>query len=104
MPFYFLIQAKQLVNKDNGFIFINREKCLKYLIENNLTIKDVKETILNLTCADYIKGPEIDRDEPGSVWIFKKECNNKIIYIKLKIENNLNETKLKCLSIHEDNK
>lgn len=32
----------------------------------------------------------------------KKELENKIIYIKLKIETNNNEQKLKCLSFHED--
>lgn len=67
-----------------------------------LTIQDVKDTILSLTCADYISGPEKDRDAHGSVWIFKKELENKIIYIKLKIETNNNEQKLKCLSFHED--
>ena len=67
-----------------------------------LTIQDVKDTILSLTCADYIDGPEKDRDAHGSVWIFKKELENKIIYIKLKIETNNNEQKLKCLSFHED--
>lgn len=78
-PYYFLIQAKPLVNIKDGFILVNRDKSLEFLMKYGLTIQDVKDTILSLTCADYISGPEKDRDAHGSVWIFKKrirEQNN----------------------------
>ena len=69
-----------------------------------MLIEDIKNIIGELKCSDYIKGPELDHSGSGTVWIFKKEYDSKLIYIKLKIENQNNVEILKCISLHEDEK
>lgn len=57
--------------------------------------------ILRLSPNHYIEGPVIDNDrlQDGKVlWIFKKEVNGVLTYIKLKIDNR----GCVCLSFHKD--
>ena len=102
--FNFLIKAKKLVNNKDGFTIVNRDKNLNFITNNGLLIEDIKNIIGELKCSDYIKGPELDHSGSGTVWIFKKEYDSKLIYIKLKIENQNNVEILKCISLHEDEK
>ncbi|MGH0593619.1 hypothetical protein ACQVPY_15175 [Bacillus pretiosus] len=56
---------------------------------------------LQLTPGDYIDGPceDTDRTADGKViWIFKKEVNGVLTYIKMKIDHR----GCVCLSFHED--
>ncbi|MCM3800387.1 hypothetical protein M4A92_17695 [Caldibacillus thermoamylovorans] len=56
---------------------------------------------LKLTPNDYCDGPVVDRDKPQDgkvIWIFKKNINGIITYIKVKID----YRGCVCLSFHED--
>jgi hypothetical protein len=61
------------------------------------------EMIMNLTVEDYSEGPKDDKDQlhDGTVWIFGKEVNDKIAYIKLKIDIKKDQEIPKCLAFHE---
>ncbi|WP_448897450.1 hypothetical protein [Cytobacillus pseudoceanisediminis] len=56
---------------------------------------------LKLTPNDYFDGPCIDVNRPKDgkvIWIFKKEINDVLTYIKLKIDHR----GCVCLSFHKD--
>ena len=59
--------------------------------------------MLTLSSSDFISGPEIDRNYPNSdcLWIFKKNINGDIIYIKFKIEYQ-QKAQMKIISFHLD--
>lgn len=69
------------------FIPVDRYKNMCTLGKLGLRWKDAKEEIYELTYDNYIKGPEIDRDDPLSdkFWFFKKKVDSNVIYIKFKI-------------------
>lgn len=67
----------------------------------NLTETNREEIILNLSASDYCDGPNKDPDRAGDVWIFGKEVNGKVIYIKLKTFIADKKICAKCLSFHE---
>lgn len=106
----FLQQAKQLIaNGQKDFIkrtYVHpsgkRVKWMEALLDIGLTSPNqVWDEILTLTPNDYFSGPSVDVDRPneGSVlWIFKKEVNGKIVYIKMKID----QRGTVCISFHED--
>lgn len=83
--------------------FVERPKNLYTLSYLGLRVSDVYDELPNLTYADYIKGPEEDRDKPGSdmLWFFKKKICGQLLYIKFKIEYNVDGT-LRVLSFHID--
>ena len=99
----FLEKKKELVVQGN-YDFVPRRKNLMSLASLGLTIQNVKSEILSLKVSDYYKGPKIDLDKakPGVIWEFKKNVNNKLLYIKMKIVNENGVDLLKCLSFHED--
>ncbi|OLS39154.1 hypothetical protein [Bacillus sp. MRMR6] len=106
----FLREAKQLISigkKD----FIPRTyshpsgskvKWKEALLHIGLTQPNqVWDEVLKLTPSDYIDGPCIDNDRPNdgkTIWIFKKEVNGFLTYIKMKIDHR----GCVCLSFHED--
>ena len=58
--------------------------------------------VLQLSPGDFIEGPVLDRDRPRDgevIWVFKKEVNGTLTYIKLKIDDLRGCV---CLSFHKD--
>ena len=101
--FDFLAKAKNLLSVGK-FTFINRRKNLQALAQNGLTLADAKDEILDLVVNDYYDGPKQDYDtnQPGDIWIFRKIIDDKIFYIKLKINMENSDDILKCISFHVD--
>ncbi len=99
----FLSQAKKLIAAGQ-YDFVPRRKNLMSLAACGLTIKDAKDEILGLTASDYYKGPkhDLDSQQSGDIWEFKKKIGSKQFYVKLKIQNRNGTDVLKCLSFHED--
>lgn len=87
------------------FIPICRKKNLDTLAQLGLTWDDAKDEIYGLTVSDYVSGPDIDRDYPSSdkFWKFKKVVSNCLIYIKLKVEYQINGD-VRVVSFHIDGK
>lgn len=106
----FLREAKQLISKGKKD-FIKRTydhpvgkkvKWIEALLDIGLTgVEQMWDETLQLTPDDYKDGPVVDNDRPHDgkiIWIFKKEVNGALTYIKLKIDNR----GCVCLSFHED--
>lgn len=83
-----------------GLDIIPRPLNNKTIRELELTKENVWEIILDLTILDYVRGPEIDRDKPGEMWIFGREIAKKEVYIKLKIAQVGLVKIAKCISFH----
>ncbi|MCD8326569.1 MAG: type II toxin-antitoxin system MqsR family toxin [Lachnospiraceae bacterium] len=97
----FLERAKKLIS-GGRYDFIPRRKNMQDLALHGLTIADAKNEILELTVADYYKGPKQDFDRQGEIWEFKKNIDDTCFYVKVKIDRRNGEDILKCLSFHED--
>jgi hypothetical protein len=80
----FLLEFKQEILK-SGLTIADRTKNLEALIELGFTKADLKNTILNLTVADYSEGPIPNDKRSGEVWIFGKPTEGVLIYIKLQL-------------------
>lgn len=85
------------------FVPICRKKNMDTLAILGISWSDAKSEIYGLTAANYISGPEIDRDRPttDNLWKFKKDVLNHIIYIKLKVEYQV-DGRVKVVSFHID--
>lgn len=105
----FLLEVKKLISNGNrDFIkrTYNRDgvkvRWIEALFEIGLTeINQVWNEILLLTSSDYYQGPIPDRDRPldgDVIWIFKKDINDHLVYIKLRID----QRGCVCLSFHKD--
>jgi len=75
------------------------------LAQLGLKPSHVRETIRRLRIADYVEGPANDRNErwrsaKPDIWVFGAKVQGKEVYIKLKIEEDLPEPLLLCLSFH----
>lgn len=68
-----------------------------------ITWEDAKEEIYNLTPADFIQGPDVDRDRPSTdyFWKFKKVVLGHLIYIKIKVLYQTDHS-VKAVSFHID--
>lgn len=97
----FLIEFKLIVTQGRGLHMIPRRVNQDALIELELTERNRKQIILNLSASDYCSGPEADTDRPGDVWVFGRIAAGKEIYIKLKIAQVGRIKIAKCLSFHE---
>ncbi|MGL4821249.1 MAG: hypothetical protein ACRC5C_14950 [Bacilli bacterium] len=75
-------------------------KWIEALMDIGLTdLGQCWQEILDLGPEHYDSGPHVDRDfSQHTVWVFKKEINGRLTYIKLKID----ERGCVCLSFHED--
>ena len=82
----FLSDMKKAVNAGK-ISFIPRKKNMFTLAKLGLTMKDVKDELINLSYANYVSGPETDYDCPASdcFWIFKTMIDSSCIYIKVKV-------------------
>lgn len=85
------------------FYLVRRDKNADTLAELGLTLFDVCDTLSELTFANYVKGPEADRDYPASdkLWVFKQRVNEQMVYIKFKVEYQTNG-QVKVISFHID--
>ena len=99
----FLIKAKQLL-QSGRYTFVNRRKSLNSLMQYGISIEEVKNEIMDLTVKDYHSGPLMDDDlrRMGEIWIFKKEINHTVFYIKFSLDSLEDGEFLKCVSFHED--
>jgi len=95
----FLKDAKSLIAKGNVFI-AKRSINLQDIVDIGLTMGGVKQELLGLTVENYSKGPEPDRDFPGEIWVFGKEILNHEVYIKIKIDQEVEHKELTCISFH----
>ncbi len=97
----FLERAKDLISRGQ-YDFVPRRKNMHDLAVHGLTITDAKDEILELTVADYYKGPKQDFERSGEIWEFKKHIDDVRFYVKIKIDRINGKDILKCLSFHED--
>lgn len=67
------------------------------------TIEEAWKEILQLESKHYFQGPEEDykyQSQGKVIWVFKKNINETVTYIKLKIDPSSQQCV--CLSFHED--
>lgn len=90
---------KRTYRKPDG----SKVKWIEALMDIGLTKPEQAwHEVLDLTPDDYQEGPILDfarPDEGKVIWVFKKEVNSTLTYIKLKIDNRRGCV---CLSFHED--
>jgi len=98
----FLNKSKSLI-KSGAFDFVPRKKNMDSIKEAGLTIKHVKEIILELNYKNYYRGPDNDIGSyrKGVVWEFGYNIDGTDFYIKLKIEQRGDKECLVCLSFHK---
>jgi len=99
-----LIKIKNLIAKGNYIFLGNRKKNFETLLELGLKYSHVKQDILGLTPKEYSEGPLLDKDQINYkdefFWIFGKNIQNKLIYIKLKIRKTNKYEEAVCMSFH----
>lgn len=95
----FLKDARSLIDAGEVLI-VKRTINLQDIADIGLTMKGVKQELCDLTEDNYSKGPELDRDFPGDIWVFGKKIIDQEVYIKLKIDKMGKNTKLTCISFH----
>ncbi len=98
----YLAQVKELL--EERYDFVPRRRNLRDMQRHELSRADVREKLFELSEDDYYGGPVEDHDPErlGDLWIFKKNIDNTVFYIKLKILEEGNTKTLKCISFHED--
>ena len=83
---------------------IENTKTIEFMVNNNLTEKDIFNEIRNLTQTDYHSGPLEDKNSFNKhpLWVFIKQIGNLQIkvYIKIKIINH--KKKIIVYSFHEE--
>lgn len=109
----FLEELKDILNKDgfdidNDLTLIRKKKSgndVKYstpytLLDLDYDASDVIERLKELTVQEYSE-TKIDKDNlnPPLLFVFGKDINNKLIYIKLKIKGEQSRHVL-CVSFH----
>ena len=74
------------------------EHTLQGLAADGLLMSDIWPTISSLAELDYSSGPVPDDDpsRSGEVWIFGPDVRGEVVYVKLKLIDDLVE----CLSFH----
>ncbi|MBN1775166.1 MAG: type II toxin-antitoxin system MqsR family toxin [Clostridiales bacterium] len=75
------------------FTCIDRKQNMHTLARLGWLWKDALEEICALSYRDYRQGPMTDRDRPteDKLWIFKRNVQGEMIYIKFKIAYQKNE-------------
>ena len=100
----FYKMKKLIVSGKRRFISRKDRDYLKDLLEIGITEKEAWNNILLLNCYFYYPDPKPNYSTKGESLVFKKEINEIMKYIKLKIEINNNGEEVVCLSFHKDNK
>lgn len=107
----FLDELKEVLgsedfNIDNNLLIIKASKDeIEYstnytMIDLDYDPSDVVERIKELTIAEYSETlMDKDDDKPPFLFVFGKDINSKLIYIKLKIKGKITKRVL-CLSFH----
>ena len=107
----FLDELKEVLgsedfNIDNNLLIIKASKDeIEYstnytMIDLDYDPSDVVERIKKLTIAEYSETlMDKDDDKPPFLFVFGKDINSKLIYIKLKIKGKITKRVL-CLSFH----
>lgn len=73
------------------------------LLEIGITEEEAWNCILGLNLHFYVFDPKPNYSKDGESLVFKREVNEIMTYIKLKIEKNIGEEEVVCLSFHKDN-
>ena len=108
----FLEELKGLLGKDDfnidsDFLLIKKRKpddeehSTPYtILDLDYDIWDVVERLKELSVAEYSE-TKIDKDDlnPPLLFVFGKDINNKLVYIKLKIKDD-NKKRVLCVSFH----
>lgn len=108
----FLKELKDLLGKedfdiDSDFILIKRKKTddeehsTPYtLLDLDYDMWDVVERLKELTVSEYSE-TKIDKDDlnPPLLFVFGKEINKKLVYVKLKIKGD-QKRRVLCVSFH----
>ncbi len=90
---------------DNLYIIMSSKKEIEYSTDYTLAdldydSYDVVERLKELTLSDYSETLfDKDNDEPPLLFVFGKDINSKLVYIKLKIKGK-NKKRILCLSFH----
>ena len=63
----FLLEFKQVATGGRGVDIVPRAETRPTLPRLGLTMSNLEELLLGLSVADHCKGPEPDRDRPGSI-------------------------------------
>jgi len=81
-----------------------RKKNSDTLARLGITWDDAKAEVYALSARDYTQGPEADRDRTGtdSFWMFKKNVEGQVIYIKFKVLYH-HDGSIRLVSFHIDN-
>jgi len=99
-----LIKIKSLIAKGNYIFLGSRKENIETLLELGLKSCHVKQEILSLSPKEYSQGPLLDKDQGNYkneyFWIFGKNAQNKLIYIKIKIRETNDCEEAVCLSFH----
>lgn len=107
----FLKELKDILDKENfnidsDFTLIKKKKhdeehSTPYtLLDLDYDVWDVVERLKELTIAEYSE-TKIDKDDlnPPELFVFGKNINRKLVYIKLKIKGN-HKRRVLCVSFH----
>lgn len=99
----FLSECRELINNRKVDLFLNDPDNRATMELLKYTPRAVLQEILELEPKDLFEGPVLDKDfkYPGEVWIFKKEVNSILLYIKLKIRVR-NDKDVFLMSFHPD--
>ncbi len=83
----FLEQFRTCVDFGASVHFRRTPKNIQGLATLNMTEAQAIARICRLTCAQYCKGPEADRDEDGKeVWVFGCAEHGVEVYVKLRLD------------------
>ena len=84
------------------FYFVQREENKNTLAKLGISVDDLTACILSLSCSDFHKGPENDRDgSKGEVWVFRHPIDGCSIYIKLKLFQKAEQDYVNIISFHD---
>lgn len=100
----FLQECITLVNQRKVDPFTNDQDNRNTLNMLGYSVTNMLQEIKDLNASDLSKGPVPDKSSkyPGNVWIFKKNIQGHLIYIKLKIRVIGDYKELFVMSFHPD--
>jgi len=97
-----MYRIRELI-QNGRVVFVSRQKNRQTLFDFGLRKEDVFQKLLELQVADYISGPETDKNKSdGQIWKFCHPVSGIIIYIKLKFYQDNGTDSLKILSFHPE--